>query len=131
MFTFRDSSVFGFYFGSSLVISSGHCCVDFFRLVFGVRGFTCGSLLFLSFVFVRGASHGFVGCGMIILFRTKDLPSFINNRLSSRCSECTAARFKYPASQPGGGGRYTLPLRAVSPTRHSPLSSQPEWMCVA
>ena len=28
----------------------------FFRVCFGVRGFTCGSLLFLSFVFVRGAS---------------------------------------------------------------------------
>ena len=28
----------------------------FFRVFFGVRGFTCGSLLFLSFVFVRGAS---------------------------------------------------------------------------
>ena len=26
------------------------------RVLFGVRGFTCGSLLFLSFVFVRGAS---------------------------------------------------------------------------
>ena len=64
--TIRDSSVFGFYFGSILVISSGHCCVDFFRVVFGVWGFTCGSLLFLSFVFVRGALHGFVGCGMVI-----------------------------------------------------------------
>ena len=28
----------------------------FFRVFCGVRGFTCGSLLFLSFVFVRGAS---------------------------------------------------------------------------
>ena len=28
----------------------------FFRVFLGVRGFTCGSLLFLSFVFVRGAS---------------------------------------------------------------------------
>ena len=28
----------------------------FCRVFFGVRGFTCGSLLFLSFVFVRGAS---------------------------------------------------------------------------
>ena len=28
----------------------------FFRVFFGVRGFTCGSLLFLSFIFVRGAS---------------------------------------------------------------------------
>ena len=28
----------------------------FFRLFFGVRGFTYGSLLFLSFVFVCGAS---------------------------------------------------------------------------
>ena len=27
----------------------------FFRVFFGVRGFTCGSLLFLSFVFVRDA----------------------------------------------------------------------------
>ena len=27
----------------------------FFRFFFGVRGFTCGYLLFLSFVFVRGA----------------------------------------------------------------------------
>ena len=51
----------------------------------------------------------------------KYLPEFINNRLSSRSSECTAARFKYPASRPGGGGRYTLPLRAVSSMRHSPL----------
>ena len=65
------------------------------------------------------------------LFRTKNLPSFINNRLSSRSSECTAARFKYPANRPGGGGRYSLPLRAVSSPRHSPLSSQPEWTCVA
>ena len=67
----------------------------------------------------------------IQLFRTKNLPSFINNRLSSRSSECTAARFKYPANRPGGGGRYSLPLRAVSSPRHSPLSSQPEWTCVA
>ena len=51
----------------------------------------------------------------------KYLPEFINNSLSSRSSECTAARFKYPASRPGGGGRYSLPLRAVSSTRHSPL----------
>ena len=65
------------------------------------------------------------------LFRTKDLPSFINNRLSSRSSKYTAARFKYPANRPGGGGRYSLPLRAVSSPRHSPLSSQPEWTCVA
>ena len=28
----------------------------FFTGFFGVRGFTCGSLLFLSFVFLRGAS---------------------------------------------------------------------------
>ena len=28
----------------------------FFRVFFGVCGFTCGSLLFLSFVLVRGAS---------------------------------------------------------------------------
>ena len=28
----------------------------FFRGFFGVRGFTCGSLLFLAFGFVRGAS---------------------------------------------------------------------------
>ena len=28
----------------------------FFRVFFGVRGFTYGSLLFLSFVFIRGAS---------------------------------------------------------------------------
>ena len=48
--------MFGFYFGSILVVSSGHCCVYFFRVFFGVRGFTCGSLIFLSFVFVRGAS---------------------------------------------------------------------------
>ena len=48
--------MFGFYFGSILVVSSGHCCVYFFRVFFGVRGFTYGSLLFLSFVFVRGAS---------------------------------------------------------------------------
>ena len=38
------------------MVSSGHCCVYFFRLSFGVPVFTCGSLLFLSFVFVRGAS---------------------------------------------------------------------------
>ena len=38
------------------MVSSGHCCVYFFRVFFGVCGFTCGSLLFLSFVFVRGAS---------------------------------------------------------------------------
>ena len=48
--------MFGFYFGSILVVSSGHCCVYFFRGFFGVPVFTCGSLLFLSFVFVRGAS---------------------------------------------------------------------------
>ena len=71
------------------------------------------------------------GTDNLLLFRTKDLPSFINNRLSSRSSECTAARFKYPANRPGGGGRYSLPLRAVSSPRHSPLSSQPEWTCVA
>ena len=51
----------------------------------------------------------------------KYLPEFINNRLSSRSSECTAARFKYPANRPGGGVRYSLPLRAVSSPRHSPL----------
>ena len=51
----------------------------------------------------------------------KYLPEFINNRLSSRSSECTAARFKYPDNRPGGGGRYSLPLRAVSSPRHSPL----------
>ena len=32
---------------------------------------------------------------------------------------------------PTGGGSYSLPLRAVSSPRHSPLSSQPEWTCVA
>ena len=52
----RDFSMFAFYFGSILVISSWHCCMYFFRVFFGVRGFTCGSLLFLSFVFVRGPS---------------------------------------------------------------------------
>ena len=67
----------------------------------------------------------------ISLFCTKDLPSFINNRLSSCLSECTAARFKYPANRPGGGGRYSLPLHAVSSPLHSPLSSLPEWTCVA
>ena len=56
MTSIRGSSVFGFYFGSILVVSSGHCCVYFFRVFFGVRGFTYGSLLFLSFVFVHGAS---------------------------------------------------------------------------
>ena len=66
MTSIRGSSVFGFYFGSILVVSSGHCCVYFFRVFFGVRGFTCGSLLFLSFVFVRGASHGFVGGGIVL-----------------------------------------------------------------
>ena len=30
--------------------------MNFFRGFFGVRGFTCGSLLFLTFGFVRGAS---------------------------------------------------------------------------
>ena len=44
-----------------------------------------------------------------ILFRTKDLPSFINNRLSSRSGECTAARFKYPANRPDGGGEILSP----------------------
>ena len=38
------------------MVSSGHCCVYFFRVFFGVRGFTYGSLLFLSFVFARVAS---------------------------------------------------------------------------
>ena len=38
------------------MISSGHCCVYLFRVLFGARGFSYGSLLFLSFVFVRGAS---------------------------------------------------------------------------
>ena len=66
MTSIRGSSVFGFYFGSILVVSSGHCCVYFFRVFFGVCGFTCGSLLFLSFVFVRGASHGFVGSGIVL-----------------------------------------------------------------
>ena len=55
-FILLGSSVFGFYFGSILVISSGHCYVYLFRVLFGVRGFPYGSLLFLSFVFVRGAS---------------------------------------------------------------------------
>ena len=44
--------MFGFYFGSILGVSSGHCCVYFFRVFFGVHGFTYGSLLFLSFSFV-------------------------------------------------------------------------------
>ena len=48
--------MFGFYFGSILVVSSGHCCMYLFRVFFGVLGFPYGSLLFLSFVFVRGAS---------------------------------------------------------------------------
>ena len=56
MTSIRGSSMFGFDFGSILVVSSGHCCLYFFWVFFGVRGFTCGSLLFLSFVFVRGAS---------------------------------------------------------------------------
>ena len=38
------------------MISSGHCCVYLFRVLFGACGFPYGSLLFLSFVFVRGAS---------------------------------------------------------------------------
>ena len=49
-FILLGSSEFGFYFGSVLVISSGHCCVYFFRVLFGARGLPCGSLLFLSFV---------------------------------------------------------------------------------
>ena len=49
-FILLGSSVFGFYFGSILVISSGHCCVYLFRVLFGERGFPYGSLLFLSFV---------------------------------------------------------------------------------
>ena len=32
------------------MISSGHCYVYLFRVLFGVRGFPCGSLLFLCFV---------------------------------------------------------------------------------
>ena len=48
--------MFGFYFGSILAISSGHCCAYLFNVLFGVRGFPYDSLLFLSFVFVRGAS---------------------------------------------------------------------------
>ena len=35
--------------------------MNLFRVLFGVHGSPYGSLLFLSFVFVRGASHGFVG----------------------------------------------------------------------
>ena len=38
------------------MVSSGHCCVYFFRVFFGVSGFTYGSLLSLSFGFVRGVS---------------------------------------------------------------------------
>ena len=46
----------GFYFRSVLILSSGHCCRYLFRVLFGKRGFPYGSLLFLSFVFVHGAS---------------------------------------------------------------------------
>ena len=38
------------------MISSGHCCVYLFGVLFGERGFPYGSLLSLSFVFVRDAS---------------------------------------------------------------------------
>ena len=38
------------------MFSSGHCCLYLFRVLFGTRGFPYSSLLFLSFVFVRGAS---------------------------------------------------------------------------
>ena len=38
------------------MISSGHCCVYLFGVLFGELGFPHGSLLSLSFVFVRDAS---------------------------------------------------------------------------
>ena len=63
LFTLLGSSEFVFFFGSVLVISSGHCYVYLFQILLGARGFTCSSLLFLS-VSVRsrcfGASNGFV-----------------------------------------------------------------------
>ena len=55
-FILLGSSVFGFYFGSILVISSGHCCVYLFGVLFGERSFPYGSIFSLSFVFVRNAS---------------------------------------------------------------------------
>ena len=38
------------------MISSGHCCVYLFGVLFGERGFSYSSILSLSFVFVRDAS---------------------------------------------------------------------------
>ena len=56
----------------------------FFRGFFGVRGFTCGSLLFLSFVFVRGAS----------VLRTDSLVE----GLSSLTHSVTRLRLAFPMS---------------------------------
>ena len=94
------------------------------RNVFGdcfcrtVRSVVCLDLDLVHFFFALGRKNSIFVVKYIF---PKYLPEFINNRLSSRSSECTAARFKYPANRPGGGGRYSLPLRAVSSPRHSPL----------
>ena len=113
------------------MISSGHCCVDFFRVVFGGQGFTCSSLLFLSFVFVRGASHGFVGCGMVIFNSSVTWLrlsvamsfSFSVSFLTSACLFCcfgpsvTASRLGQSVDQPfcGEPQRETAPLLLASP----------------
>ena len=58
-----------------------------FRVLFGERGFPYGSLLFLSFVFVRGASDGFVGCG-IVFFNSCE-----NSASAGFCSEFSFSFF--------------------------------------
>ena len=82
--------MFGFYFGSILVVSSGHCCVYLFRVFFGVRGFPYGSLLFLSFVFVRGAS----------VLRTDSLVEGLSSstRAETRLRLTFAASFLFPSA---------------------------------
>ena len=70
--------------------SSGHCCVYLFRVLFGARGFPYGSILFLSFVFVRGAS----------VFRTDSLVEGLSfsTRAKTRLRLTFAASFLFHSS---------------------------------
>ena len=83
----------GFYFGSVLVISSGHCCVYLFRALFGVVAFHT-ALFFSSFVFVRGASNGFVLSFSFAVLRTDSLVE----ELSSSTRAKTRLRLTFAAS---------------------------------
>ena len=68
------------------MISSGHCCVYLFRVLFGERGFPYGSL-FLSFVFVHDAS----------VFRTDSLVEGLSSstRARTRLQLAIAASFLF------------------------------------